>query len=598
MTDLREINITSVDKNIIDLFSSNFLERRELVIPKYQRDYNWGEKQWKELLEDLKTSCDEGIYKDFLGSIILHKNKEGDKYFVIDGQQRIVTLLILLCVINDSFDVSGFEYLYEENEKLNPKWKEFINQQNQLPNIFVFLKNYFKSQNIDSVFSEFISRAMVTIIIVDDEVESYALFGRLNTRGLALNSVDLIRYKIISEARKKGKQESKKVLECWEKIQKNLAGTKISFDKFMLMSWKLEHGDFEIPKDDIYEKFEEEVAGNYEAITSFLEKNINYSERLGQFLTLDNTDIEKERRRYFYEAEAHFKDEVYILILALSSKNDIARVDKERLAELISFYSLFRQIFYGEDNSLNKAIFEFSYKFFSYDVENENNKEQQKIIRNLYQELLKELFKSFPSPEKFRDLITTCNYPGKGIENNILKFIIYSYARQLGSNQRGTTNGRFIYDFDDDLTIEHVIDKSDKDEQHLKVGNFLVLEKVINSSLSKEKDKNYLSKKPEYEKSIIVMVQNFNSTYNKQFTNRNIVKRTDDIIEIFYTYYFYRFLDSLDMGAYIKEEGRVIGTFKYSNRSNLNEVINVPRLFSKNYDKKLQGEIIEKISII
>ena len=64
-----------------------------LVIPDYQRNYCWDDKQvnllWNSLLE-IPTN---GEYH--LGTIILQKNNDGS-YAVIDGQQRLVTLTLVL----------------------------------------------------------------------------------------------------------------------------------------------------------------------------------------------------------------------------------------------------------------------------------------------------------------------------------------------------------------------------------------------------------------------------------------------------------------------------------------------------------------------
>ena len=64
-------------------------------IPKYQREYIWGPKQWEALFDDLMDH-DEGY---FLGSIICINTTTDAinslKFEVVDGQQRITTISIL-----------------------------------------------------------------------------------------------------------------------------------------------------------------------------------------------------------------------------------------------------------------------------------------------------------------------------------------------------------------------------------------------------------------------------------------------------------------------------------------------------------------------
>ncbi len=68
-------------------------------IPKYQRPYVWKGKQWKELYDDI-TSNNEGY---FIGSIICISNSpdayQKSQLEVIDGQQRLTTLILLLTAI-------------------------------------------------------------------------------------------------------------------------------------------------------------------------------------------------------------------------------------------------------------------------------------------------------------------------------------------------------------------------------------------------------------------------------------------------------------------------------------------------------------------
>ena len=74
----------------------------QFTIPRNQRKYVWEEKQWKELVGDIdyikkrKVNSSEDI-SHFLGSFVLQENES--TYEIIDGQQRITTLLIMLSAI-------------------------------------------------------------------------------------------------------------------------------------------------------------------------------------------------------------------------------------------------------------------------------------------------------------------------------------------------------------------------------------------------------------------------------------------------------------------------------------------------------------------
>ena len=67
----------------------------QFTIPVYQRDYKWGKDEALELIEDLRNypvSDEENL---FLGNFIFEETKE-QKTFVVDGQQRLTTILLLL----------------------------------------------------------------------------------------------------------------------------------------------------------------------------------------------------------------------------------------------------------------------------------------------------------------------------------------------------------------------------------------------------------------------------------------------------------------------------------------------------------------------
>lgn len=72
------------------------------VIPKYQREYKWTEEKVHTLITDINNR------DKFLGNLIL--NCISDYYEIVDGQQRITTiLLILLALFNKHKSDTGSE---------------------------------------------------------------------------------------------------------------------------------------------------------------------------------------------------------------------------------------------------------------------------------------------------------------------------------------------------------------------------------------------------------------------------------------------------------------------------------------------------------
>lgn len=94
-------------KTIFDLLSD---KKADFLIPDYQRPYAWNEEQCQTLWDDIFLfSFPDNNYEAFdeneeyfLGSIVTYKNEKG-KSEVIDGQQRLTTLMLILRAFYDKF---------------------------------------------------------------------------------------------------------------------------------------------------------------------------------------------------------------------------------------------------------------------------------------------------------------------------------------------------------------------------------------------------------------------------------------------------------------------------------------------------------------
>ncbi|GAA8960016.1 hypothetical protein HpSP30_01080 [Helicobacter pylori] len=84
-------------------------------IPIYQRPYQWGKEQCKELLNDLFENYEDYREDDyFCGSLVLIQSDEGNKtYDIVDDQQRLSTFILLAKVLATLYPVNdkSQEYL-------------------------------------------------------------------------------------------------------------------------------------------------------------------------------------------------------------------------------------------------------------------------------------------------------------------------------------------------------------------------------------------------------------------------------------------------------------------------------------------------------
>jgi uncharacterized protein with ParB-like and HNH nuclease domain len=107
-----------------DIFGDKFA----FFVPPYQRPYAWTVEHAGELLDDLLAflgSTDEPVEElnpYFLGSIVLIKGDRPEAQ-IVDGQQRLITLTILLAVLRqlvpEQYRRSVTRRLYEPADPLN-----------------------------------------------------------------------------------------------------------------------------------------------------------------------------------------------------------------------------------------------------------------------------------------------------------------------------------------------------------------------------------------------------------------------------------------------------------------------------------------------
>ena len=80
-----EFRIIEKNENLFDIDG-------EYVIPLYQRAFAWEEKQLIQLVEDINDISENANY--YIGSLVVSRN--GNKFEVVDGQQRLTSLYLLL----------------------------------------------------------------------------------------------------------------------------------------------------------------------------------------------------------------------------------------------------------------------------------------------------------------------------------------------------------------------------------------------------------------------------------------------------------------------------------------------------------------------
>lgn len=237
------------------------------VIPEYQRPYEWDEDHVKVLFDDLWEftvtsggSNKTGYY--FLGSIVSYINENGEQE-IIDGQQRITSLLLLLRAIysklksipeRDRTDevkhsIGEIEPTIWITDKLNGKAdfskilltsRVLNNEGNKILRSILetgytkakakdnYSKNYrffvemideFSKKNAPQIYNfiyAVLNQAILLPIVADTQDTALTIFSTLNDRGKPLTDADIFKAKIYNHL---NEEEKKVFIDQWKELE-------------------------------------------------------------------------------------------------------------------------------------------------------------------------------------------------------------------------------------------------------------------------------------------------------------------------------------------------------------------------------------------
>ena len=455
------------EKKIKDLFSE---AKTFFAIPVYQRDYNWQEKHCKQLFEDiLNVGKDIDITSHFIGSIVyIHEGVYGigeKEFYVIDGQQRMITITLLHIALYHRLKESKEEYadeIYELylvnkfskrdiklkllppeenlnilNKILEENWEELEDYQDR--NI---VKNYKFFKEIISNYSneeiEYLLAGLDKIIYVDialekDKDDPQKIFESLNSTGLDLSQGDLIRNYILMDLEREKQNFVYKNL--WLPIENNCKislGNEIKnyVSDFIRDYLTLKNG--KIPsKPKVFEEFKEFYNKNND---EQLEDIKNFSEEYSHIIK-PNTEKDKEIRKELENLKVLDQTVINTFLIGILRdyrENKIIKNEILEILKLLQSYIWRRFITEKPSNALNK-IFQGMYFRISKD---------QKYYKSLEESLLNQ---DFPTDDELKEALKTKNvYKDK----EKLRYV-FKELENYNHNE--------LIDFENEkITIEHI----------------------------------------------------------------------------------------------------------------------------------------------
>ena len=455
------------EKKIKDLFSE---AKTFFAIPVYQRDYNWQEKHCKQLFEDiLNVGKNIDITSHFIGSIVyIHEGVYGigeKEFYVIDGQQRMITITLLHIALYHRLKESKEEYadeIYELylvnkfskrdiklkllppeenlnilNKILEENWEELEEYQDR--NI---VKNYKFFKEIISNYSneeiEYLLAGLDKIIYVDialekDKDDPQKIFESLNSTGLDLSQGDLIRNYILMDLEREKQNLVYKNL--WLPIENNCKislGNEIKnyVSDFIRDYLTLKNG--KIPsKPKVFEEFKEFYDKNND---EQLEDIKNFSEEYSHIIK-PNTEKDKDIRKELKNLKVLDQTVINTFLIGILRdyrENKIVKNEILEILKLLQSYIWRRFITEKPSNALNK-IFQGMYLRISKD---------KKYYKSLEESLLNQ---DFPTDDELKEALKTKNvYKDK----EKLRYV-FKELENYNHNE--------LIDFENEkITIEHI----------------------------------------------------------------------------------------------------------------------------------------------
>ena len=463
------------------------------AIPRFQRGYAWTRSQiqllWSDLLEE-----DTGM---FIGTILLNHGEVGqERVQIIDGQQRLLTITILLSVIRDkissllstmaepttnataatqiqSYYIASSPYVGAPDEPLiqpgpgieeyfkariqdypilkdsiipNPSNKE-ESRVNTAKNIFVKgIKD--ELSKIESEINQLLwltelSKKIesLTVVAIDvvDEQDAYTVFESVNAKGASLTLADILKNMIFRRIPKVGEEDTAQ--NQWDQILKNLEDCSgFSMSKFIRYYW-LSKYEF-LTESKLYEAIKDELRTKSVTWQELLDNLVNESRRLKKIMEANPEDFSsfKSPRRVSQSLNGISKmgvSQVYVLLLSMDRNVGLKerwKVDYEFLENFCFNYHTI--------SKLQAVRVERKYSKYARMIEEIDHdlsaKKKQKNLESILSEMKKELLdlkQEFVTKENFTERFSNeIVYSTNKKKKDLLRYVLLKIDSHMGAS--------------------------------------------------------------------------------------------------------------------------------------------------------------------
>ncbi|GAA6793593.1 DUF262 domain-containing protein [Helicobacter pylori] len=512
-------------------------------IPAYQRNYTWAEENCEKLLQDI-INISQNKKTHFMGSItyILHSIDDEKslrqlrEFVIIDGQQRITTLMLLLKAIETKIpneeikkEIDGLLNLSGQKLRLKPiksdkeafelvmqdRWNEIQDTPHIKENYRFFTKeldNYIsEGYRIEEIYGAFLRLKIIAIGLDPREDDPQVVFESINATGVQLKGLDLIRNYLMME---KNSENQNHLYETYWVPLENWLGEKDlnDFIKTYLRIYfedKVKEGEREV-----YYALKAHHRKNFPNDIQGLMSDMREYGRIYQiFLDRDHYFLERGDSQQLANLRLRIKDLVKIkfgvanpFVLRCARDFEEGKLDYENFYEILQIiisYFVRRSVCGESTNALNKVLYPLYRQLKLY-----------RQLENVSADVLKRyLGKSvgqivFPNDDRIKEAFTVRNAYST---NPVCKFILLEIEKLSNAEPPK----------EEDLEVEYFYPQKPTQEWRDMVGDYDTFEQDYlnnfgNLTLSGKNQK--LGNKP-YEAKIALMEQYSSLHLNDYFIN-------------------------------------------------------------------------------
>ena len=337
-------------------------------VPIYQRTYDWEKKHCKQLFNDIiSVGASNDRSSHFIGAITYvgraTQISEVPEYTIIDGQQRLTSLMLLLRALRDKPDESNGVTVGKINSLLlnvnqdmhdtryhkmiltagdDKSFKDIIRDgateatNNVAVNYKYFVDEMAKNTNIVKIVWEGIKRLTVVPILIDESENAQAIFESMNSTGLDLSVTDMVQNYMLMHST--SAWQKKIYLEYWTPMEERFGyGRSDDFEAF-LWTWVSMEKQERIIRRKIYPEFKSYMSDrDREHVAEvMLEHSKYYAEIIG---TLKHPILEEEIGN-IREQKTNVAQPFILKILADHGNGIVSDSDAREVCDLISSYLL------------------------------------------------------------------------------------------------------------------------------------------------------------------------------------------------------------------------------------------------------------------